>query len=214
MALTVIGRAHPSPGEAKQMNAAPNAQVGQLRAPVPAEHIVGLTQMRIARHGGIHAPKRTHALHIGNVAVGRSQGDAQKIFFGAHKACHIVFPNAVHIVRFPKQRAVQIHLAQRVDAVEAQDEPLRVPCRFRQIEGLFKYKIPIAYSSGFPLVFARVRVSQRTGADQRVIYRTGHLAGITFFPVEHRPVFMQGNHQENHLPHSFHFAALVQTANL
>ena len=36
MALTIIGRAYSSPIEAQQMNAAPNTQIGQLRAHTPA----------------------------------------------------------------------------------------------------------------------------------------------------------------------------------
>ena len=191
VALGVIDAVDAAGGIPLQGHGTPDAQVGQLGTPVPAEHTVRLAQVRISGHGRIHAPERPLFLHLGDVPGGGVDLHAQQVIRFAQDIPDLVRPGAVHVIRMSKKVTVQIDLGQSIDAFKAQNGLVRGQDTARRVKTGFKSCVPVRHACGDPFVFADVWIGDFTGPDQRFVQRAGHGAGITPAAVDHCPVFVE-----------------------
>ena len=102
-----------------KINISPNARVGQPRAPVPAEHAVGLADMneafdRVGRtvHGSL--------IRLARGTIRRMECDLDFIFAGRNKIQHVRAPCSVHVVRFEHNFAVDADGRERIQTFAGQ----------------------------------------------------------------------------------------------
>ena len=89
--------------DAKQGNRTENTGIREMCAPVPAEHIVCLTQMHEAFEGIVIAQGTAFFEGFTNPFVGRMQDNLQFVVLVLQDFLHIIFPYTVHA-----QRAAQM----------------------------------------------------------------------------------------------------------
>ena len=106
---------------AEEHDVAPDTAVGQPGTPVPAEHAVGLADLREALHGvggALHEPR---GVGLADEAGGGGEGHGDGVFPLMEQGFHVELPGAVHVVRLADARAVQVDGRQRVQALAAQE---------------------------------------------------------------------------------------------
>ncbi len=98
MMLANAHAAQPGFVHTRQVDVAPDAGIGQPRAPVPAKHAVRLAQMREAAHGIGGAVDKAVFKRFGHKLGGRKEGNVQVVLPCMHMLLYIHLPGAVHVV--------------------------------------------------------------------------------------------------------------------
>ena len=142
--LRIARTENPAAGDAPEADIPPQAKVRQDRAPVPAEHAMGLAKMRITGEGFRGTCQRALFLHLPGITKRGPQFHPETVLPGQEKLFYRIFPSPVHVVRFPEQRIVQKHPTQRIDALKGEDHLIRLQQRGVGHKSLFKGKIPLA----------------------------------------------------------------------
>ena len=98
----------------------PDAHIRQHRPPVPAEHVMGLAQVRVARHGGVHAPQWAPRITAAHMGRRRMKFSPQHVPVRAEQSPDGKLPQPVHVAAGPDMYAVQVQVRQGVHALQGQ----------------------------------------------------------------------------------------------
>ena len=161
--------------DADERDIAPDAGIRQARAPVPAEHAVGLAQKRETDHRVGAAVGRVFGVGLADKLCRRGKADLDPVFPLAQQRLDVVLPDAVHVVGPADGRAVEGDFSQRVQPLAAQEhrfagEQRGVGGKAARIE-----KVVLHELERFVFVVAEEGVGDAPGGEQVVIDRAGHL---------------------------------------
>src|ERR1700690_2234788 len=102
----------------------PDADVGQLWPPVPAEVARGLAQVWTAWERLLGSIQRPDRVQFRSSTHRRAKDERDLVFAWSNAAGHVPSPFPEHVVRVPQRLAVETDLGQRVEAVEDQLQAL------------------------------------------------------------------------------------------
>ena len=110
----------------QEFHTLPYTCIGYPGPPVPAEHVVSFSDLGEAPHR-IRCPKDpgVSLMLLGNVVDRRPEGDHQLIVF-FQKIFDRILPRTVHVVDCTEFVPVESDIRDRVEAVEAKDNVIRI----------------------------------------------------------------------------------------
>ena len=161
-------------GDGGEIDIAPDARVGKPRAPVPAEHAVGLAQQREAHgrvRGALHAALGVALLHR---AVGRFEGDLDEVLALSDEVHHVHRPGAVHVVGKQQLLTVDGHRRYGVQALAGEQQRVAAQIGLGQVEGAAIDVVLLHQVEGLLLVVAPEGILHAARVQQICIDRAGH----------------------------------------
>ena len=156
-------------------NIAPDPGVGKPWTPVPAEHAVGFSEQREARHGIRTAVRAGFRVCLADIAGRRIQNNRNLILSRLQKLPHIIFPGAVHVVGPAHSHAVDPDLRYGVKPFAAQQKLTAVKQILRNRESPGIIKIIFHQGKRLHLIIPVKRIRHSSRAQQVIINGSGNL---------------------------------------
>ena len=121
MFLPDVNAVNPSLLDPQNINFPEYSCVGKMCSPVPAEHIVGFSQMHKSFICIFVPDISILFIGPGNKLQRRMEYYSQNILFFPQKICDLVFPCPVHVAGFSQEAAVQIYGSQCIQTLKPQN---------------------------------------------------------------------------------------------
>ena len=109
-----------------------DTRIRQVRAPVPAEHTVGLPDMHKTVHGVLAAAGRAFIEFLADISQGRMEVNPQGILPFLNRLRHIILPDPVHVFCGTHQLFIYKNIRDGIQPHELQPDPL---AGFRALPG-------------------------------------------------------------------------------
>ena len=120
--LAEVNIAQAGGGAAFEPDVFPDANGGEVRAPVPAPMTGGFAEMRAARNGTALPDERELRLFAGDEADRRAEVEVQNIAGRFEQIFDFPFPPAEHVVRVAEQFAVEGDIGEGVEALTDEED--------------------------------------------------------------------------------------------
>ena len=160
-----------------QLHGTEDAHVGQRRTPVPAGLIQSLAQMGRAGDGvAVVHVEVVLVLCRGKILPGGLELQPQAVFAPVQQGLHAVAVDPVHILNFGQQRAVEIDVAEGVQAVEDQVDVVSGQERRIRVDHGGKGAVLLGQVLQLPLIEPIEGVGNLFVIVQDAVHRAGGLA--------------------------------------
>ena len=177
----------------QQVHRPPESGVGQMRAPVPAEHAVGLPQVGKALHGVGAALGGVLLVRFPNPLGGGVEPHLEVVLPLPKNSSHVVLEGAVHVLHMVQQHPVKPDVRHGVHALKAQHLVGAFQNSLRRGEILYVVVVVLHQGKSFQLVVPVVGVLHLSRRQQVGVHGPGHPGRKLFSLVGHgqRPLFGQ-----------------------
>ena len=184
----------PRRGDALNVDVAPDAGVGQPRAPVPAEHAMRLAQVRKANRAVLRAVGAALRVSLLDVAVRRIEFDLDLVFALDGDVLDVHDPRPVHVVGVEHALSVDGDVRDGVQALAGQEQRVGREVGLGQRKRTAVEVVLLHQVKRLQLVGAPEGILHAAGVEQVGVDRAGHRGGqpLRFIRRAHLPCAVQG----------------------